>query len=789
LNPLNPLNPFTYYRRHKRAALLQIALISLATVGLFILVGVLDATSLRANVSYLTKLSRVTPTGGTFDPAVVSQIQTHPDVAHAIPENGLRITLPTLLGTDSQRLLGVSPQDAQTLMQICGVRIKEGRMFKPHTNEIILSEEVARALDLEIGNEIGSAIDQDYYWAVSTPLTLVGILENDPEINPGPGVRVGFVSAEYLESHELYAPRTTSLLVIARDGHKAVVDDFLETTISSKSTEVETFATLVEFLNMARIAVYVIFGVVNSVVAIAVAFVVAIINRIAIANRLDEFGLLHALGRQTKRLVYRLTLETATVAGLGYLVGLGIALAIMRWLKGSLFYNLGMELNLLNPAPFLFVLPIPLITVTLTFLSVRRAFGRLDAVAIIERGKLSEEQKGHQAVKQSRTPRSSVRPLSSLTFYLRHRQRGVLMILSTALMVMGITLPVFLLSAMTSAMMPYMEYLQQVSVISPVHSELDPGIVGQIRGHPAVAHTIPAISLGIQMILPPGGGTDVRLYGVSEADLPILLELYGVQVQEGRLPRPRSNEIVLSAAIAANRDLRVGDVIGGEIDNDATLVVDDLPTEIVIAGILSPDRPWVGFASYEYLHSHELASSRSPRLLIIPHEGQKQALDSWLEGNIDSAQANVIIYDIEEREYREMTLSVVLTFALLECMIAAVAAVALATLNHIFFTQRREEFGILNAVGHSRGLLVLRTMKETGSVVGLAWTVGAVLCALGLLGMQSLVYGPRGLTIDFFNPVPWLLTLPVPLAIIAAGTGTIARTLSKLDPVLIIEGR
>ena len=151
---MKPLSPFTYYLRHKKSAVLQIALISLATVGLFILVGVLDTIPMRANVSYLTKLSRVAPIGGALDPAVVSQVQTHPDVARAIPDNGLWITLPTLLGTDSQRLMGVLPQDAQVLMRHCGVRLKEGRMFEPRTNEIVLSEQVARALDLELGSEI-----------------------------------------------------------------------------------------------------------------------------------------------------------------------------------------------------------------------------------------------------------------------------------------------------------------------------------------------------------------------------------------------------------------------------------------------------------------------------------------------------------------------------------------------------------------------------------------------------------------------------------------------------------
>ncbi|HSR30224.1 MAG TPA: ABC transporter permease [Anaerolineae bacterium] len=789
---MNPLSPLTYYRRHRRSALLQIALISLATAGLFILVGVLDTIPLRVDVSYLTKISRVIPTGGTLAPTVVSQIQTHPDIARTIPDNGLGISMPSLLGTDSLQLMGVSPKNAQYVMQRCDVRLKEGRMFEPRSNEIVLSEEVARALHLQLGSEIGRTVDQDYYEAVSAPLVLVGILEGDPSaslrtglaVTPRPSVRLGFVSAEYLNSHELYAPRAISLLVVAKAGRQAAVDDFLETTIRSKYTEVETFSLLAGFVKMMRIGVYVVFGVVNSVVAVAVAFVVGTINRIAITNRLSEFGLLHALGRQKKQLIRRLTLETAVVAGIGCLIGLGIALVIMSWLKNGLFYNLGMELDLFNLAPFCFVLPIPLIVVALAFLSVKRIFARLDAVAIVERGKLSEEPKRRRAMK-----RSAAKPLSPVTFYLRHRRRGMLMVLSTALMVLGVTLPVFLLSTIMGAIMPSIEYLQYVSEISPIHSELDPGVVGQIKSHPAVAHTIAAIPLSMRMILPLGSGTDVQIYGVSEADLPILLELLGMQVQEGRLLQPRSNEIVLSAAIAANRDLHVSDVIGGETDTGDTHVVDNIPAEMVVAGILSPDHPWIGFASYEYLHSHELTSSRNPRWLLVPHEGQKQALDSWLAQSVDSTQTRTAIHETEEREYREMTTSLVLTFAALECMIAAVAAIALATLNHIFFTQRREEFGILNAIGRSRRWLVWRTMKETGSVVGVAWVVGAVLCGIGLLAMQSLVYGPSGLTLDFFSPTPWLLTLPIPLAIVAASAGTIAWTLSKLDPVSVVERR
>jgi putative ABC transport system permease protein len=783
---MDPLSPLMYYSRHKRSTLLQIALISVATVGLFVLVGVLDAIPLRANVSYLTVISRVSPIGVMLEPAMVSSIQINPDVERVIPENGLMISLPTLLGTDSQRLLGVSQEDAQVLMEHSGVRLKEGRMFEPRSPEIMLSEEIVRALDLRVGSEIGRSIDANYYESVPSPLVLVGILEGNPEIHQGPSIRMGFISSEYLNSHELYAPRRTSMLVIPSEGRKAIVDEFLENTVRSKNTDVETFSLLVGFLKMARIGIYVIFGVVNSIVAVAVSFVVGVVNRIAMMDRLSEFGLLHALGHQRVKLIRRLTLETAAFSGLGWVVGLGFALLVMLWIKNTLFYRLGMELDLFNLAPYCFVAPIPLIIIALAYRNSRKIFNNLDAVAIIERGRLSAE----EAQQGQTTKRSYSKPLSSLTFSFRHRRRSILVILSTTLLVLSVTVPVFLLSSITGAMKPYFSYLQYVSVIhASANYNLDPGIISQIKSHPSVAHTFSTIQLSARIVLPLGSGTDVNVFGVSETDLPILLDSFGLHLQEGRLPRTGSNEIVLSSTIIVNRDFQVGDIIGGNTDTGNELIEDNIPVEMEIVGILSPERPWLGFASYEFLNAHELTSTRSRRYIIVPHRGQKQVMDSWLLENVEPTQGQLVLHESEAREFNEMTTSIILTFAVLECMIAAVAAVALAALNTIFFNQRKTEFGILNAIGYSRMWLVLRTMKETVGVVSIAWVIGAGLCGLGLFSMHFFFYGPRGMIIDFFNPTPWFLTLPIPLAVLASSAGVVARMLRKLDPVAIIERR
>jgi putative ABC transport system permease protein len=118
-----------------------------------------------------------------------------------------------------------------------------------------------------------------------------------------------------------------------------------------------------------------------------------------------------------------------------------------------------------------------------------------------------------------------------------------------------------------------------------------------------------------------------------------------------------------------------------------------------------------------------------------------------------------------------------------------VAAVALATLNYIFVLQRKEEFGVLHAIGRSRRWLVSRLIGETGSVAGMGWMAGVAVCGAGLIGLQVLFYAPRGLNLSIFNLIPWLFTMPLPVSMVLASAVTVARTLSRLDPVSVVERR
>ena len=300
----------------------------------------------------------------------------------------------------------------------------------------------------------------------------------------------------------------------------------------------------------------------NCLVAVVVALVVATINRIALMQRLEELGVLNALGFGKRSLTRRLIAESTVVSGFGWVIGLFVSLAFLTFLRDTVLYARGEYMNIWNLAPFIFVLPIPLVVVISAFVGVRKIFNQLDAVQILERGKLSgESQKPHRPV-----TRSTPKPLSSFTFYHRHRRRGITLIVTMALMILGVAFPAFLMLTSAGTMKNEVEIYRNISRVYPVQGQsIDAGTPAQIRNHPDVERVVPVRWLGIQMLVPPGGAATIPLYGVPEGDMAMLVERFDVHLLEGHLPRPRSNDLVISEAIAKNRGLAFGDTVGGSV--------------------------------------------------------------------------------------------------------------------------------------------------------------------------------------------------------------------------------
>jgi ABC-type lipoprotein release transport system permease subunit len=799
---MNPLSAWTFYHRHKRHVALLLTLSIVVTVGLYSMVALMWGVLVEpARMAYMafSEFSLVTPQSAETSPnaAVLARLQSNPDIAKIAPSTFIRIELPSLVPGQGFQfdLLGLMEEDMPYLLERFAATVQDGRLPQPGAAELVLSEDVANMLDVKVGDSYVATSSEFYAGmdAVPDPVTfeVVGILDSD--------IEAGIVSLEFLNHHKQYRQLPARFLVLAREGREAAVDDFLRSEILTLDMGVMTHQMLNErILNEALPGLVMLLPVVL-IVAIAFSLVIVVVNQLANARRLPEFGILHATGRSKRWLIRRLTLETTLLALVGWAIGIGLSYLGLYLLKVTVFAARGHHLNYIVWLPVVFSLPVPGAIAGFTFLAVRRTLTRLDAVAIVERRELSSETWTRTASANLRVnPQSSPRPLAPATFYQRHRRRAVLLIGGMGLMIMAVVLFIFALALDADAQEPFLGYLSRVSIVrSPgiIHS-LDPGVVARIEAHPAVERVIPMAPryTMLKVTIPPFASAEASPFGVYAEDMAYLVEMYGLKLKEGRLPRPGTNEMVIPEALAQNRDLEVGDVIG-DPERPAYPGAPSLRNQFVISGIFArPTTPedgiGLGFVSLEFLETQEADDVPAlPPLILVPKAGQKGALDDWLENELAGVDASVLTYRQQVSRIQDKAWQDMLSIALLEGVIAAVAAIGLAVLNYIFISQRQAEFGVLHALGYDRQQLVRRVLGETAFTAGIAWGLSAIIGLIGMLVLRFALFAPLGLTFDPFNLIPWLYTLPIPVAVLAATAGTTARTLGSLDAVSIIERR
>jgi ABC-type lipoprotein release transport system permease subunit len=786
---MNPLSPFTYYRRHKRRAVLLVMLMALAVAGLYLLVGLMQETYLtpRSTINrYLSKFSLVQPAPGTaLDPALAARIRAHPDVTGVLPENNLDILVQNVGGLAFPfRLIGLQEADAAAVLARSGVTLAEGRLPQARTNGVALSREIAAALHLKVGDTFDWTKDGIAYASIVSPLEVVGILTGD--------VRLGIVSYEYLDSHDRFHDLARSgVLVVARPGREAAVEDYLRQTVRSPQTEIYTNRLLMDDVTKGQVMLAATFVPIVLLVTAAITLVIGAINQLAFLRRLSEFGTLYAVGRGKGWLARRLALETAGLAIAGWTLGILLAWGGMAFLSAAVYGPKGFAYAPIQAAALLLVVPLPLAVIGSTLLTAVRALGRIDVVAIVERGELSLE--GERSGRAARVRTGELpRPLASMTYYRRHLRQAVLLIGTMALMIVGTALLIFILGASTDTMLqPPLTALKPMSLVSPKGLPLDPAAIAQIRAQPAVERTIPVYVFSpLDISVPPMiTNYPVSAYGVGPEDMAYLMDLYGLKLAQGRLPRRGTNDIVIPWTVAQNRKIRVGDAIGGRA-HPVYPNAPGLPSELVVSGIFSPAADsWLSFSSLEFVNDHPDDWKNDLSLIVVPKAGQRAALDQWLESQIAGERRTVLTYANQQAWWQAAANTLLFTISLMESIVAIVAALALAGLNYLFVAQRQAEFGALYALGFSRWQLIGRIARETLYTTGVAWLTAILGCAVILLYMQYAVYDPAGQKLNFLNPVPWLYTLPVPIAVLAVGAVTTAWILSRLDPVAMIERR
>ncbi|HTK32066.1 MAG TPA: FtsX-like permease family protein [Candidatus Saccharimonadaceae bacterium] len=377
----DPLRPTLYLSRRLRRVAPSGAVVALVTALLVLVITPTNTflETTRRDIAPLEAFTVVSPIGatGAADPlAAVSAADAH--VERAFPARAMWVRHPMLVGDAFCALLLVDSAEIPDLLARLHLELSSGHLPDAEHPGVVLHEDVARARGLKIGDRFGSLVNRDDTTPGAHPI--VGLLSGAPRI------ALGDEGADAMS--EFLMPRATHfVLVIAKPGEKEASDAALHAARSEghEAFEVIDDAEMRARADKALANLPVLIGFVSSASAAVVALVVALLAVIAFQGRHEEFAILLAIGHTPRRLVTKLTTECAIVTGLGWLIGVLVALAVLAAFERSMMAPRGLVMRVWDARPLAASLLVPVASVLITLVALGRALRTLDPIEVVQR--------------------------------------------------------------------------------------------------------------------------------------------------------------------------------------------------------------------------------------------------------------------------------------------------------------------------------------------------------------------------------------------------------------------
>ncbi|WP_461205487.1 FtsX-like permease family protein [Clostridium sp. DL1XJH146] len=325
-------------------------------------------------------------------------------------------------------------------------------------------------------------------------------------------------------------------------------------------------------------------------------------------------------------------------------------------------------------------------------------------------------------------------------------------------------------------------YNEVVKVMPYGEKPIDITMINNIINNENVDKVVPIrTNLGIKYVAP-GVSDRITVLPILEEDREYLMEKLNITIVEGRLPKMDSMEIAITKDIAINREVKIGDKVGDSINK-----FDELPGEYEIVGLLENDAltSIVSVNESSFPNYSDRDAALSGGFYVFPEEGKKEAMDEYLTSLIN-ADISIVTKKVAQ-EYFDDTSGVLKVIDIIAILSIVVMVLTVGSSKYAQYLNRREELGMLNALGYNKDQILIKSLKEVvlinlgGYVFGLILGVlGSLLLAKGLwaeCGIDGFLYAKKGIIMSSFVPLFTILFSIIPINVM----------INKLDPIKMIE--
>jgi len=249
------------------------------------------------------------------------------------------------------------------------------------------------------------------------------------------------------------------------------------------------------------------------------------------------------------------------------------------------------------------------------------------------------------------------------------------------------------------------------------------------------------------------GNTTILTFNVFEEDAAALLESFGIELIEGKLPQNNQNEILVPREYALQNHLSVGDYIGSEVSDEYALQGKYRICGLMRGEVLFSVTSQPGDETKEQI----LIRGVMYRIDYLSSEERTQLINSLPENVV------TLTHDSYVQEFALTLSSMQLLTYILTAAIIIILCIALGNLNIILFAKRHNELMILHSIGYTKDKLSRKLWLENLFVClsGYLAGIGLVEITVWLINIISL--HPQGKVLELISWEGMLAALTMPV--------------------------
>lgn len=270
---------------------------------------------------------------------VVSALEKNPQVKHFSKRVISMGLVSSAYNSSGVMIVGVIPEDEQHITKI-KESIIEGDYLSGKPNEIVMGMKLAEKLDVVLGDKVvGMASSLDGRVG-SDAFRIVGLYKTFSSQFDQFSIYISLQNAQEMLG---LTNKISEIAVIANDLNQVPILDEAITTELDENYEVLTYAELLPlsvmqidiykqsmFIFYAIIGLALIFGIINTML-------------MSVFERIQEFGVLMAIGMRSRKLFSMILIESLVLGVFGTLIGFSAGLGLYFWLA-----DMGIDLSLFS---------------------------------------------------------------------------------------------------------------------------------------------------------------------------------------------------------------------------------------------------------------------------------------------------------------------------------------------------------------------------------------------------------------------------------------------------------